>query len=170
MPLSGSQLGCILVAALVLAAPAASAQQEARANVQSGVLRCDVSAGVGAIVGSTRTLSCVFDRYSGRRERYQGTIRHSGLDLGATSRGVMVWAVLAPSRVRRGALIGNYAGANAEVTAGLGIGANILLGSDNSIVLQPLSVQAQVGINIAVGVAELMLERISRHPPRPPHR
>ena len=57
-----------------------------------------------------------------------------------------------------GALAGGYAGVSAEATAGLGIGANALLGGSNkSIALQPLSVQGQEGLNIAVGVAELRL-------------
>jgi hypothetical protein len=57
-----------------------------------------------------------------------------------------------------GALAGNYAGVSADAAVGLGVGANALVGgSKNSIVLQPLSVEGQTGINIAVGVAELSL-------------
>jgi hypothetical protein len=41
---------------------------------------------------------------------------------------------------------------------GVGVGANALIGgSDKSIVLQPLSVQSQQGLNIAAGVASLQL-------------
>ena len=41
---------------------------------------------------------------------------------------------------------------------GFGVGANALLGGSNkSIVLQPLSVQTQEGLNIAAGVASLQL-------------
>jgi hypothetical protein len=41
---------------------------------------------------------------------------------------------------------------------GVGVGANALIGgSSKSIVLQPLSVQAQEGLNIAAGVASLEL-------------
>jgi len=67
--------------------------------------------------------------------------------------------MLAPSKdVPAGALAGNYAGVSAEATADLGIGANALLGGSNkSIALQPLSVQGQEGLNVAVGVAELRL-------------
>jgi hypothetical protein len=40
----------------------------------------------------------------------------------------------------------------------LGVGANALIGgSENSIALQPVSVQAQQGLNVAVGVAALSL-------------
>jgi hypothetical protein len=71
----------------------------------------------------------------------------------------MAWSVFAPSgRIARGALAGVYAGATAEATVGAGLGANVLLGgSDRSIALQPLSVQGQAGLNLAVGVADLIL-------------
>jgi hypothetical protein len=67
--------------------------------------------------------------------------------------------VLAPSLdIPSGALAGNYGGVSAEATVGLGVGANALLGgSENSIALQPVSVQAQQGLNVAVGVSALSL-------------
>jgi len=70
-----------------------------------------------------------------------------------------VWTVLAPSSdVASGALAGNYGGVSAEATVGLGVGANALVGgSEHSIVLQPVSVQAQQGLNVAVGVLALSL-------------
>ena len=41
---------------------------------------------------------------------------------------------------------------------GLGVGANALVGgSEHSIALQPVSVQAQQGINVAVGISALSL-------------
>jgi len=55
-------------------------------------------------------------------------------------------------------LQGSYAGASAEVSAGLGLGANALVGGfDGSIALQPLSIQGQTGLNVAAGVASLEL-------------
>ena len=43
----------------------------------------------------------------------------------------------------------------------MGVGANALIGgSDKSIVLQPLSVQSQQGLNIAAGVASLQLRAV----------
>lgn len=150
---------------------AAIAQPSQRGYVQLGVLRCDVSGGIGQIIGSARELRCVYERARGRPERYLGVVQHAGLDIGFTARGVMAWGVLAPSRIKRGALTGRYVGASAEATAGLGVGANVLVGgSQDSIALQPLSVQAQAGLNIAVGVAELTLKRLRRHAPLPPQR
>lgn len=151
--------------------PTAIAQSPPRAYVQVGVLRCDVSGGICQIVGSTRKLSCVYERARGRLERYLGVVRHAGLNIGFTTHGVMAWGVLAPSRIKRSSHTGRYVGASAEATAGLGVGANVLVGgSQNIIALQPLSVQAQAGLNIAVGVAELTLERLRRDAPGPPQR
>jgi hypothetical protein len=44
------------------------------------------------------------------------------------------------------------------VSFGLGLGANVLVGgSDRTISLQPLSVDGQDGVNLALGVARLTL-------------
>ena len=48
----------ITAAALVLAALSGSAQAQER--VQAGSLTCDVSAGIGLIIGSQRNVSCTF--------------------------------------------------------------------------------------------------------------
>jgi hypothetical protein len=55
-------------------------------------------------------------------------------------------------------LAGTYAGATAGGTVGAGVGANVLVGgSDRTVVLQPVSVQAQTGLNIAAGVSRMEL-------------
>jgi hypothetical protein len=57
------------------------------------------------------------------------------------------------------ALAGTYAGASGDVSLGLGVGANALVGGSNRTVsLQPLSVEGQVGVNLALGVAGLRLQ------------
>ena len=44
------------------------------------------------------------------------------------------------------------------MTVAAGLGANVLLGgSNNTVALQPLSVSTSVGLNFALGVAELRL-------------
>ena len=129
------------------------------ANVEVGVLTCKVFGGAGFIFGSTKDIECVFEGLSGSREPYYGSIDKFGLDIGFTGKSVIVWTVFAPSSdIPYGALAGNYGGVSAEATVGLGVGANALVGgSKNSIALQPVSVQAQQGLNVAVGVAELKL-------------
>jgi hypothetical protein len=161
--LAVSAFAAFAAPALLLPGEARAQAQPAQNYVEAGVLRCDVSAGIGLIIGSTRQLDCTFEPRRGRAERYRGTIKRLGLDLGATTRGVMVWGVLAPSRVASGALAGSYVGASAGASAGVGLGANALVGgSNNSVALQPVSVQAQLGVNIAAGVAELTLARVRR--------
>jgi hypothetical protein len=149
----------IPLASLALAGGLVAAPAQAQ-NVQVGTLVCDVSAGIGMIIGSQRTMACTFTNSRGEPEVYVGRIRRFGLDIGATAGGQMVWTVFAPSgRFSRGALAGNYGGASAEATVVAGLGANVLLGGSNrSIALQPLSVQGQAGLNVAAGVADLQLQ------------
>jgi hypothetical protein len=149
----------ILCAALASAAALIAAPAQAQ-NVQAGTLVCDVSGGVGLIIGSQREMACTFTNSRGELEVYTGVIRRFGLDLGATAGSQMVWSVLAPSGpFTRGALAGSYSGASAEATVGAGLGANVLVGGSNrSFALQPLSVQGQAGLNLAVGVADLQLQ------------
>jgi hypothetical protein len=140
------------VAALAMTAPARAA------HLEIGFLTCQVAGGIGFVFGSSKELECTFKGPHGS-EPYHGSIDRFGIDLGFTDGGKIVWTVLAPSKdVPAGALAGGYAGVSAEATAGLGVGANALLGGSNkSIALQPLSVQGQEGLNIAVGVAALQL-------------
>ena len=147
----------LLPAVAALAALWSTAAPAQRA-VQIGTLNCDVSGGIGFIVTSQREMVCTFVNVRGEREIYTGVIRRFGLDIGSTIGGQIVWSVFAPSRVARGALAGEYAGASGEVTFGAGLGANVLLGgSSRSIALQPLSIGGQAGVNLAIGVADLQL-------------
>jgi hypothetical protein len=144
------------VAALMLAmACEPSTAQQTRA----GVLTCDVSAGIGFIIGSKKDVSCSFSpEGQGRPEDYDGSITKFGLDLGITGGGVMVWAVFSDTRAGPGFLAGNYVGASGEASVGAGLGANVLVGgSSRTVALQPVSVSGQIGLNLAFGVAALQL-------------
>jgi hypothetical protein len=143
--------------AIVLAV--ASAELAAAQDTRAGLLTCDVSAGIGLIIGSQKQVSCAFalDR-PGRQEDYDGSITKFGLDLGVTSGGVMVWAVFTRTVAGPGFLAGDYVGASGEATLAAGLGANVLIGGSNrTVTLQPLSVGSQTGLNLAVGVAALHL-------------
>ena len=148
------------MAALALAAVIGPAQAQER--VQAGSLTCDVSAGIGLIIGSQRNVSCTFTPSTpGPIENDTGTISKLGVDIGVTTGGEMVWLVWAPTNRPVGALSGTYAGGAAEATVVAGIGANALIGGSNrTIALQPFSVQGQVGLNIAAGVAGLELRNV----------
>jgi hypothetical protein len=148
------------LAAAALASGAAQAQQQQGGTVRVGSLRCDVAGDRAFIFGSTRRVKCDFTNVNGRNERYDGEIRRYGVDIGFTRAGVMLWGVLAPtSDVRPGVLAGTFAGVSGGVTAGVGAAANILVGGSNrSIQLQPISIEGNTGLNIALGVAELRLK------------
>jgi hypothetical protein len=146
----------VVVAAVALPA---SAMAQAAERTKVGTLTCDISAGIGLIITSKKELTCMFTpSQPGPREVYTGSITKFGLDIGATTGGEMIWAVFAPSNKRLGALAGHYGGASAEATVGAGVGANVLIGGSNrTMTLQPISVQGQAGLNLAVGVAGLEL-------------
>jgi Protein of unknown function (DUF992) len=147
--------------ALGLVTALGTAMSQPVERVKAGTLVCDISGGIGLIIGSQKGVQCVFNPDQtgpGRAEVYVGVISKFGLDIGATSGGQMVWAVYAPTTRIFGALAGVYDGAAAEATVALGLGANVLLGGSNrTVALQPLSVTGQTGLNLAVGVASLEL-------------
>jgi len=144
----------LMLGALVLTTPARA--QGARV----GVLNCNVSSGFGFIIGSSRSINCTFSGAGGRLEHYVGTINRFGVDIGYIRGGVLIWSVLAPTAVPAPcALAGNYGGATAQATVGVGVGANVLVGgSANSISLQPLSIEGTTGLNVAAGIASMTLQ------------
>lgn len=156
----------IAAAALAIALTAPAAAQQAR--IQVGSLNCSLSASVGLVVGSQRNVACIFHTDNVPDETYQGTLSRVGLDIGATSGGKIVWAVFAGTNRFMGMLNGNYVGASGEASIAVGLGANVLVGgSHRSVALQPLSVQGQVGLNIAAGVSKLYLCEPSTPCPAP---
>jgi hypothetical protein len=146
---------CLALAAVLVAAQPAGAQS----RVQTGVLECLSNPSVGALVGSVRTMTCVFKPTQGFEQHYSGTRTRIGLDVGVQAGAAIAWAVFAPTtQLGPGALAGTYAGVSADAAAGLGVGANALVGgSSNTVTLQPLSVEGQVGVNVALGVSALTL-------------
>jgi hypothetical protein len=134
----------------------------AQDSTQVGTLTCNVAPGVGLIVGSSKSLDCLFRSTKGTRDVYAGTINRLGIDIGATTGGRLVWQVFAPTnRFPRGALAGQYVGASGEATVGAGAGANVLVGgNNNTFSLQPLSVQGQTGVSLAAGVASITLQPV----------
>jgi len=163
-----SRLG---LAALGLAGAGLFAAFPADAATRVGALDCNVSGGVGFVITSQKALSCVFRSDRGRTEYYYGTVRRFGLDIGVTGPGKLGWLVFAETRPGPGALAGDYVGGTASVSVGAGVGANALVGGfNNSFTLQPLSLQAQSGVDIAAGIGELTLEPGGRPAPPPRRR
>jgi len=146
------------VALLALTAPLAHAADD---GVHVGTLECKVEDGWGRLISSSRDMNCLYRPIDGGPEHYHGKLRRYGLDIGYTSDARLVWAVVAPSSdVGTGALEGDYGGVSAQVTAGLGVGANALVGGfDRSIALQPLSVEGNTGLAAAVGAGVMTLRQ-----------
>ena len=152
-------VGATVLASAAMLATAISGVNAANERIEIGLLRCTVAGGTSFIFGSSKDLGCVFERANGAAEAYVGNVSRFGIDVGTTSESQLVWTVLAPAKdFPPGALAGTYAGVSAEATAGVGLGANALVGGgEHSIALQPVSVQTQQGVSIAAGVAELNL-------------
>ena len=148
-----------ILSAGLLALVAMASAADAKSGVKIGVLSCDVAGGVGFIIGSSKSVDCVYSPASGARaEHFSGSIGKLGIDIGVTEQTVLAWAVFAPGKVNKCALKGSYTGASAEATVVVGLGANVLVGGfKKGINLQPLSVQAQTGLNVAAGVSSLQL-------------
>jgi hypothetical protein len=151
----------IVIAAVSLALTAWPSDAQPR-QVQVGTLTCSLSASIGLIVASQKNVNCVFRGGPGEpEEAYTGTMTTIGIDIGVTSGGVIIWAVFADTNRYFGMLAGTYAGATAEVSVAAGLGANVLVGgSHRSVALQPLSIQGQIGLDIAGGIGALELHSV----------
>ncbi|HHY50539.1 MAG TPA: DUF992 domain-containing protein [Alphaproteobacteria bacterium] len=151
----------LLAAAFAMVVLAGAAVPAAAADrVQVGRLSCEISGGVGFIIGSEKDVSCTFKRKDGKREHYDGVIRKLGIDIGITEETHLEWLVFSAksASVKKGSLAGTYVGGSAEASLGVGAGANWLIGgSKRGFALQPWSVQGTVGANFTWAFAGLTL-------------
>jgi hypothetical protein len=145
-----------VAAALMMATMPTGAQ----AATEVGGLSCRSAGSVGYVVGALLNFNCVFvPSYGGPAHRYVGVVRRIGVDLGWTQGVSMGWVVFAPTGViHPGDLAGNYGGVQGNASVGIGAGANAMVGgSNNSFALQPVSAQAQAGLNVSAGFTGLEL-------------
>ena len=149
-----------IILASLLALGLAATPAAAKSGVKVGLLTCSVDGGVGFIIGSSKSVQCAYQPAGGGKvEHYDGRIGKLGVDIGVTGKTTIAWAVFAPGKVKRGALKGSYSGVSAEATVIAGLGANVLVGGfRKTINLQPVSVQAQTGLNVAAGIGSLTLD------------
>jgi hypothetical protein len=152
----------LLSASVVAAVHLSSTSASAQSAPQIGTLNCLMGPTVGLVIGSVQRMACTFNPRNGTRETYAATFKRLGLDLGITAGGRMVWGVYArteaAAKLKPRALAGRYIGASGDIAVGLGVGANALVGgSRRTVVLQPVSVEGQVGIGIALGAAGFRL-------------
>src|SRR5258708_14404404 len=130
---------------LVGVAPYAYSQSLAQSGANLGTLTCNVAGGIGFVFGSSKDLSCLFTRTNGTAEKYTGSIKKFGVDIGFTKEAQLVWLVFAPGNIGPGAVAGSYGGATPPAPLGGGAGANALVGGSNKqTTLQPASVQGRL--------------------------
>jgi hypothetical protein len=151
----------IALACATLLIPLSSATA---AQLEVGKLDCDISAGVGMIIESKQTVSCTFTpspSLPGPAQTYKGSIDEFGLAIGDVKAGRMVWLVSSVTGQPLNGLQGTYRGVEADASLGLGGGAKILVGGNqDSVSLQPLSLEGEEGVNVAIGVAALKLSAV----------
>ncbi|MBO0736912.1 MAG: DUF992 domain-containing protein [Alphaproteobacteria bacterium] len=151
-----SRIGGFAAAAALGAVTLAS---PAHAQVQAGVLACNVGGGWGGIIGSSRPVACTFSGPGGI-EHYTGTLSQLGVDLGYLDGAHLVWHVVAPTAYPApGSLAGQYTGVSGSAAVGFGGGAHVLVGgSQRSFSLQPVSFRTQGGLNVQAGLSSLTLQ------------
>jgi hypothetical protein len=153
------------VAALIGMGVAASTP--ARAGVEVGLLSCRSADASSYIVVSDQPFNCVFTPSAGGPvQYYQANIHRIGAQAGFSNHVALEWAVFAPAlNVGPGSLAGIYGGFSAGAAFGVGVGANGLVGANNSVALQPVSVEGQAGgVNVVATATEVEL-----HPVLPVH-
>lgn len=146
--------------AAMLGIAAASTPADAQGGrVRTGLLQCHGGGQSSFLIGSVTQMPCVYRPEFGRPQHYVATISRFGLDLGMTTENALAWQVLAPTQhAGRGEIAGRYGGVAAGATVGVGGTANVLVGgSNNSIALQPVSLQGSRGLNAVAGIASLEL-------------
>ena len=158
--LARAAMAAALVAGVAsfFAAPAAA---DTARRVEVGILACKGADSVSFIVGSHRVLDCTFKSRTGKVSAYHGLIRRWGLDVGVTGSNMLFWTVFAPTRaISPSDLDGRFVGVSGSIAVVVGGAANVLLGGSNrTIMLQPLSLEGQTGVNLAVGVGSIDLIR-----------
>jgi hypothetical protein len=146
------------VSLLVFAGPVSAAN-----SVNLGMLVCDMSKGIGFVLVEKQKMTCEFRPISGPTEQYTGKITDFGIELGEIKEGHLIWGVFAAALLdmQPGALAGNYLGVDADAALGLGVGANAIVGgTGKGFILQPLSVEGEIGVNIAAGIRTVSLEAV----------
>ena len=152
----------ILTLIVTLAIPALASGNASAAGVKVGTLSCNLAPTVGFIVGSRQRLTCRYtpdgpwppEIYFGHSARLPAST--------SASKAARAWCGRSsprPTGITAVRLPAPYIGASADVAVGVGLGANALVGgSRRSIALQPLSVEANTGVNLAAGVSRLRLD------------
>lgn len=163
-------LSLLLVVGLQVTLPVglnalAQEQVTTRPLVHVGFLSCNVASGWGFVFGSSRKLQCTYtsEKKGSRAEYYTGNINRVGTDIGYSNSGVMLWSVYALDMnvtSTPGFLAGSYQGQTVSAAFGASVGGQNAMsrGKDKSLELRPVSVEGNTGLNLAAGVATIVLK------------
>jgi hypothetical protein len=150
-----------IVALLAFSTPAQTIAQD---SVKIGTLECFVAEGSGFLVGSSKDISCtLYDLGDAPMETYIGELKKYGVDIGFTKESLLTWSVFVPekSAYQPESLAGNFAGASASASLAVGLGASVLIGGlAENFALQPIRINRQKGVNIAVGITRMELRSV----------
>lgn len=157
---TGLVAASIVVTALAIPISARAASDN-RGTVVAGMLTCNLVTDTNLVLFSREDYDCTFATAGGDSADYRGEIRKLGADLSYKRDQVLKWAVLAPSsRTGAGSIGGSYVGGSAEATAGLGLGARVLIGGSRSqFTLQPVGLSGQTGLGASATLDSLELIR-----------
>jgi hypothetical protein len=150
----------------VAALLSALAPAVASAHGRAGLLECKLSGDNAAILVEERAVDCIYEDDSGAPPvHYVGNVTNVGAVFGVGGPGELAWGVVAASGAAGpGALAGDYVGAHGSFALGVGGGGSVLVGGSNdTVTLQPVSVEANTGVILSAGVGHLSL----RYAPEP---
>ena len=163
---------CLSAAAAVALALAAGAcmQQStpqqlnttnANSRIYIGSLTCNIEGGTGYVLGSSKSMDCVFLGKDGvSTAQYSGTINKVGIDIGYTKAVHTIWRVYTLGADRpANSLSGTYVGEQGTVAAGGQAGGNWLYGGPNAEVGMIASgIVQDAGYNLAMGIGEMSIK------------
>ncbi|OFX01680.1 MAG: hypothetical protein A3D94_16625 [Alphaproteobacteria bacterium RIFCSPHIGHO2_12_FULL_66_14] len=162
-------LSAATAVALALAAGACMQQStpqqlnttNANSRIYIGSLTCNIAAGTGYILASSKKMDCVFLGKDGvSTAQYDGTITKVGVDIGYSKAVHTIWRVYSLGSERAAnSLSGAYVGEQSSAAAGNQAGGNWLYGGAHAEVGMVASgIIKDAGYNLAVGVAEMDLK------------
>ena len=161
----------MVAAAAALALTAGACMQEstpqqlnttnANSRIYIGSLTCNIEGGTGYILGSSKSMDCVFLAKDGvQSAQYTGSITKVGVDIGYTKAVHTIWRVYSLGSISSAtALSGSYVGEQGTVAAGGQAGGNWIYGGPNAeIGMIASGIVQDAGYNLAMGIGAMTLK------------
>lgn len=133
----------------------------ANSRIYIGSLTCNIAAGTGYILASSKKMDCVFLGKDGvSTAQYEGTINKVGIDIGYTKAMHTIWRVYSLGSDRKANQIaGTYVGEQGTAAAGAQAGGNWIYGGPNAeIGMIASGIVQDAGYNLAMGIAEMTIK------------